>query len=1318
MGMSAAFTDDDDVERLLRESPLADPLSTTPTPSSSPSHDDLLGAVSPTHAQHGGDDDDLDDDLDAHYQSLSMQDDDDLDVDDNQLHAHRQRLGNALAQLPRKRQNDEYEDTAASMGFASQTAQDEGYDYFFDSPSASPTAASSSTALIVASSATVGPVQGPSLPSNASAGRPAYAASRRVRNPYTGLSNQGATCYMNSLLQTMFMTPELRLGLYRWMFQGDDDDEPEEDNIPFQLQKLFAKLQMNTMDSLSTKALTKSFGWTGADVFQQHDVQELCRVLFDALEKSFKGTVNETLVNDLYQGTMKDYVQCCTCGYESSRIDEFLDLSLVIRPFGSTKMMKSVDEAIEFFLKPELLNGDNQWMCDRCQTKRDAIKGLKFSKLPYLLSLQLKRFDYDYMTDSRIKLHDRVAFPKYLDMNSYVHDEDGARGSIARKMSMERHELGAPSDSRTRRMSSMDESQAMAFDDLDGDITADEDTWSPSFDVNTMLENSGPYVYELYSVLIHSGSALGGHYYAYIKSLESDKWFDFNDSMVSEMSEHEVKKAFGGNGSSSGYGARMSHSTCAYMLMYRLISKDKNINVIPKESIPPYLTDRLREEEERQRRQEFERQELAKKMLLKFYMRTGKRSDKIELSLHVYKTAPLKEALVLAHEAFTKELGADVVPSIENTRLRVFNSYTSVLSDAFEGKEDRSLQSLQMYSSYQLYLETKREDEEWEPYVSSRLQLFIRRYGATDEGGIDWSARYIQVDEEGTIGTLADVVRSKFNVSEGKQIRFIRKTGSSYTATQVKVLNRDASERTNAQRLRYDLHLVNGTDVFFEECDDLADVSPAEAQFEREINMISVQVHYVDRPMEELVIDRRETVRTLKERIGDRMGLSIEQFKLLRGNHRAGIEIKTIDTVLFKVPISHGSAMFALEGVPLNVGEYLFRLMLHKPMSGSLSPSVFTDKAKTTNDEGSLTVVSSKTTPGEASTDVSADLFDLDEVNIRTTEEENELIYIGNVKVGEDMFVDEIRRNVWSVLNEKGALPEEPITLDQIRLRDLQVTTMRRILVDGWTFRDASTTSAYEGRGIVAQIVPAPEKLPPAHRVLHVVYVDRSQWRFSKKRRFELILEADNDDEVKNIEEDEQDGAQSSNFGERAVNEIAARLVIPPEQLRFAIFPYDRDTYDICEIFKTDFDTWDRCISALNERTPNYQLLVFATDVDVPMASFSLRERSMVQDFLVRKRDENSRADRYNSYYSGSSYQKPKEAALVIRTKSKASDKKNGGGSTASSTGGRSTGGVSIRTPTRRDTNKAAGNSDTDDEEDEFLSKPTANDDVDMDLYD
>ena len=67
---------------------------------------------------------------------------------------------------------------------------------------------------------------------------------------------------------------------------------------------------MSDLRAVKTKDLTKSFGWTDADAFTQHDVQELLRVLFDALERVMKGTAQANLINDLYEGQMKDYVQC------------------------------------------------------------------------------------------------------------------------------------------------------------------------------------------------------------------------------------------------------------------------------------------------------------------------------------------------------------------------------------------------------------------------------------------------------------------------------------------------------------------------------------------------------------------------------------------------------------------------------------------------------------------------------------------------------------------------------------------------------------------------------------------------------------------------------------------------------------------------------------------------------------------------------------------------------------------------------------------------------------------------------------------------
>jgi ubiquitin C-terminal hydrolase len=56
-------------------------------------------------------------------------------------------------------------------------------------------------------------------------------AKPRGNRPYVGLSNQGATCYMNSLLQSMFATPEFRSQLYNWAYDSEKHGEAK-DSIP------------------------------------------------------------------------------------------------------------------------------------------------------------------------------------------------------------------------------------------------------------------------------------------------------------------------------------------------------------------------------------------------------------------------------------------------------------------------------------------------------------------------------------------------------------------------------------------------------------------------------------------------------------------------------------------------------------------------------------------------------------------------------------------------------------------------------------------------------------------------------------------------------------------------------------------------------------------------------------------------------------------------------------------------------------------------------------------------------------------------------
>jgi ubiquitin carboxyl-terminal hydrolase 47 len=161
------------------------------------------------------------------------------------------------------------------------------------------------------------------------------------------------------------MTPEFRHVLYLWRkpawteSTAPEDakkrDEWERTSIPLQLQMLFATMQAGRRGAASTTALTKSFGWDRAEAFQQHDIQELSRVLFDALEVEMAATAHSHVMPNLFRGVQRDYVRCTQCGFTRERKDLVLDLALVVKAEGKAHFMGTLEEALGNFVQQELL---------------------------------------------------------------------------------------------------------------------------------------------------------------------------------------------------------------------------------------------------------------------------------------------------------------------------------------------------------------------------------------------------------------------------------------------------------------------------------------------------------------------------------------------------------------------------------------------------------------------------------------------------------------------------------------------------------------------------------------------------------------------------------------------------------------------------------------------------------------------------------------------------------------------------------------------------------------------------------------------------
>ncbi|KAL3313069.1 Ubiquitin carboxyl-terminal hydrolase 47 [Cichlidogyrus casuarinus] len=463
-----------------------------------------------------------------------------------------------------------------------------------------------------------------------------YSYNSKARNcGFSGLMNEGMTCYMNSLLHTLFMTPEFRNSLLRWEFRGNHEHRT---CIPYQLQRLFVQMQVSNKASVSTKDLITSFGWNSNEVGQQQDVHELCRVMFDALEKMWEktesesSTVSKDTINQLYGGRREDYVKCLSCEYRSICEENFLDIQVPIKPFGE-KPFQNLDQSLDHFLKTERLSGDNQYSCEKCNLKRDADRGSCFRKLPYLLTFQLLRFTYDIDTGNRVKLNERYTFPlTTCNFDRYVNrDSDGGRDCAT-----------TDSGLASRHNSPFNDHEGTGSDDgLRNDSPVSEQNQDLSDEAESSCSSSLPgpdaYDYELFSIMVHSGNINGGHYYALIKDFSSGQWFNFNDTSVTKVSDDELQASYGKN-----------HSN-AYFLIYRRVDPINNQGFLTEDELPDHIKKMAQEIKEEEKREEElqKRSKLRVSLTIRYQLQGAFES----CSLDAYKDQTMQE---VADQAFRR----------------------------------------------------------------------------------------------------------------------------------------------------------------------------------------------------------------------------------------------------------------------------------------------------------------------------------------------------------------------------------------------------------------------------------------------------------------------------------------------------------------------------------------------------------------------------------------------------------------------------------------------------------------------------------------
>ncbi|XP_046339329.2 ubiquitin carboxyl-terminal hydrolase 24-like isoform X2 [Haliotis rufescens] len=342
---------------------------------------------------------------------------------------------------------------------------------------------------------------------------------------YVGLKNAGATCYMNSVLQQLYMIPGVPEAVL-----GVDEENPDDESVFYQMQQIFGHMMESRLQYHEPEKFWSVFKLWGQtiNVREQQDAFDFFQAIIDQVDEHMKKTGKDEIFKKKFQGIFSDQKICKDCPHRYEREEAFIALNLTVK---NATLQDSLDQ----FVKGELLEGDNAYYCEKCGEKRNTIKRMCIKTLPPLLCIQLKRFGYDWETNRALKFDDHFRFPWVLDMEPYTAD------GMARR---EAEKVNNNSDTETT-------------EKLNGDIS------SSSGSMSEVTTDCTPYQqkqinYELVGVVVHSGQANAGHYYSYIRdrrgtvltNSNKGKWFKFNDTIVEEfyMNDSSLEQeCFGGS---------------------------------------------------------------------------------------------------------------------------------------------------------------------------------------------------------------------------------------------------------------------------------------------------------------------------------------------------------------------------------------------------------------------------------------------------------------------------------------------------------------------------------------------------------------------------------------------------------------------------------------------------------------------------------------------------------------------------------------------------------------------------------------------------